>query len=314
VPEGRELPGEDGTLAVLHAMLTTFTEVLDGMDRRLGTMEAAMRSLQADQDQAGELRHALSQLGRVEGIEADLSEIRAALVDHPAATVYDAIAHLTLQVDTLVAQPGPGPAMAMVAAGLSERFEQRTQGLVDLLQEHAEVVPALTEQVERAMQGLVAAVEGRQAGLDALLDTVQAVASAIEGMGARIDEARDRFVAVFRAGEDLHAAMDSLRKAEEAIRATAQMIEDQGMAGLTAVVREESELLAQRISAISVSLDSVQALLAGHVQDSAHSLGRKASEAGRRLVADLGLAGRSRDTVAKSAPEPAPARNPRPKR
>lgn len=265
--EASSAPPEDGTLAVLHAMLTTFTDVLDGMDRRLGAMEDTLRSLRADQDQAAELRHALQQLGRVEAIETDLSEIRSSLLNHPAATLHDAVEHLTRQVDSLVAQPGPGPAMAMVAAGLSERFEQRTQGLVEMVQEHAELMHALTEQVQAAMQGLVSAVEGRQAGLDTLLDTVRAAAGTIEGMRVRL--------------------------------------EDQSLAGLTEVVHDESELLAQRISAVSVALDSVRKMLADHVEESAHSLGRKASEAGRRLVSDLTLAARSRDRGARPVLPPA---------
>ncbi|MEO7837591.1 MAG: hypothetical protein ABIS21_08140 [Acidimicrobiales bacterium] len=295
MPEFPPGSADDGTLAVLQAMLTTFTEVLDGMDRRLGTMEGALRSLQADDDRAGELRQALARLDRVEGIEADLAEIRALLVDHPAATVHDAVAALTAQVGTLVAQPGPGPAMAMVAAGLAERFEQRTQGLVELLREHAELMHALTEQVQAAMQGLVAAVEGRQAGLDALLDTVRVAAGTIEGMGESIEDARDGIDAVFQAGKDLPAAVGSLRDLEQKIRQTALMIEDQSVVGLTEVVREESELLAQRLAAVAVSLELVRTMLAGLVEESAHSIGRKASSAGRRLVADLGLASRSRE-------------------
>lgn len=292
--EGAHVPGDDGTLAVLHAMLTTFADVLEAMDRRLGTMEEALRSLQSDQAQASELRHALQQLDRVEGIEAELADIRVAIRDHPAATIFDAMKRLTGQVDSLVAQPGPGPAMAMVAAGLSERFEQRTQSLVELLQEHAELMHALTDQIQGTMQGLVAAVEGRQAGLDALLDTVRAVAATIEGMGARIEEARDGVDAVFQAGEDLPAAVASLCALEEAIREMADNVEDHSAAGISAAVRDESELLAQRLAAISVSLDSVRAILVEHVEESAHSLGRKASEAGRRLAADLGLASKPR--------------------
>lgn len=382
MPEEGLSRGDDGTLAVLHAMLTTFSDVLEAMDRRLSSMEltlqslqneraeaeelrtalrhlqrverieqdlaemrpalqalqsdqaqveelrsalhhlsrvdhieedlavmrTAVESLQSDQEQAERLQRALDNLGRVEAIEADLAQIRAALLDHPVATVHDAMARLTGQVDQLVAQPGPGPAMAMVAAGLSERFEQRTENLVLLLQDHAEVMHALTEQVQESMQGLVVTVEGRQAGLDALLDTVRAVAGTIAGMGARIDEARDRVESVFRAGEDLPATVESLRELEEAIRETAEAIQNQSVAGLTGVVRDEAEMLGQRLAAISVLVDAVGRLLASHAEETAHSLGRKASEAGRRLVADLGLTSRARDKPAK----PPPALRPRP--
>ncbi|HVE47779.1 MAG TPA: hypothetical protein VNA57_13655 [Acidimicrobiales bacterium] len=385
MPEEPDSPNDDGTLTVLHAMLTTFSDVLDAMDRRLGSMEAALHALRSDKDRAEELREALHNLGRVEliendlremratlqslvsehdrsdqlrealhnlgrvegiegdlaeirtslhalqserdqtdqlrealhnlgrveGIENDLSAMRAALMDHPASTIYDAVVRMSGQVDALVAQPGPGPAMAMVAAGLSERFEQRTENLVVLLQEHAELMHALTEHVQQAMQGLVVTVEGRQAGLDALLDTVRAVASTIQGMGARLEEARDRLDAVLRAGGDLPAAVASLRELEEAIRETAETIQHGSVAGLAGVVREESELLSRRLAAISVSVDAVGRLLSAHSQETSHSLGRKASEAGRRLASDLGLTPRSKERPRKPPPRPAP-KPPRP--
>jgi len=322
---GERPPGENGTMAVLQAMLTTFSDVLAAMDQRMAAMESALVSLRTgeewttsldqrmaamesamvsfrrDQDEAVELDHALHRLERVEVIEADLAAIRVALLDHPAATVYDVVAHLGRQVDSLVAQPGPGPAMAMVAAGLSERFEQRTQGLVELLQEHAELMHALTDQVQGAMQGLVSAVESRQAGLDGLLDTIRAVAHTIEGMGVRVEEARDGVDAVLRAGEDLPTVVRSLRELDNALRATAEVMEDGSLGGLTKLVRDQSG----RIAALSASLDSMRELLGTHVEDTAHTLGRKASDVGRRLVAEFGLSAKPKP---KPRPPPPPTR------
>ncbi|MGI8686288.1 MAG: hypothetical protein ACR2MO_14570, partial [Acidimicrobiales bacterium] len=61
---------------------------------------------------------------------------------------------------------------------------------------------------------------------------------------------------------------------------------------LVAVVRAQFELLDQRTAALAAAVDALQALLQAHVDDTAHSLGRRAGEAGRRLASDLGLRGR----------------------
>jgi hypothetical protein len=61
---------------------------------------------------------------------------------------------------------------------------------------------------------------------------------------------------------------------------------------LVDVVRRESELLTQRVAALAVGVEATRAMLEAHVADTEASLGRKASEVGRRLAADLGLRSR----------------------
>lgn len=61
------------------------------------------------------------------------------------------------------------------------------------------------------------------------------------------------------------------------------------VAELAAVVRAQSEQLDRRIGALAAAIDDLRALLQAHADDAAHSLGRRAGEAGRRLAADLGL-------------------------
>ena len=60
-----------------------------------------------------------------------------------------------------------------------------------------------------------------------------------------------------------------------------------------------------RLAAVEASLDglaaaveAVRALVQSHVDDTAHSLGRRAGEAGRRLASDLGLRGRPKPPAA----------------
>ena len=64
---------------------------------------------------------------------------------------------------------------------------------------------------------------------------------------------------------------------------------------LSDIVRRESELLTQRVAALAVGVEATRALLEQVAADMEASLGRKATEVGRRLATDLGL--RSRRTT-----------------
>lgn len=55
------------------------------------------------------------------------------------------------------------------------------------------------------------------------------------------------------------------------------------------LLHREFEMLTQRVAALSVSLDATRTLLDQHVEDTAQSLGRRATEVGRKLAADLGF-------------------------
>lgn len=61
------------------------------------------------------------------------------------------------------------------------------------------------------------------------------------------------------------------------------------------VLHSEFELLTQRVAALSVSIDATRTLLDQHVEDTAQSLGRRATEVGRKLAADLGFRPRKDD-------------------
>lgn len=61
------------------------------------------------------------------------------------------------------------------------------------------------------------------------------------------------------------------------------------------VMHGEFELLTQRVAALSVSIDATRTLLDQHVEDTAQSLGRRATEVGRKLAADLGFRPRKDD-------------------
>lgn len=63
------------------------------------------------------------------------------------------------------------------------------------------------------------------------------------------------------------------------------------------LIKAQSEGVDRRLVELEASVDALRILLQGHIDDTAQSLGRRASEAGRRLVSDLGL---------RSRPKPPP--------
>lgn len=292
-PEVGAADVEGGTGAVLFGMLTTFAEVLSGLDTRLAAIEEALRQRDAELAAVGELD---ARLAAIEGLlrrhDADLTAVRDAVQGSRAAHLHDGVARLTEQVDALAARlPPPAPGVT-VDVGLAERLEELARALAGLLEENAVAVGRLDEQVQGGLERLTVSVEGRQAGLDSLLDTVRAMAGVVEGVGVRMDAARDRVEEV------VGAALELPRPAEELRPPDAMLPEHTGAAGgrgdeaaaaVAAVVRSESELLAQRVSAVAVVLDAVRSLLEAHVAETSHSLGRRASDAGRRLASDLGL-------------------------
>lgn len=59
--------------------------------------------------------------------------------------------------------------------------------------------------------------------------------------------------------------------------------------GLIEVVDRRADALEQHLAGLEEALASLRSLLQLHADDSAHSLGRRAGEVGRRLASDLGF-------------------------
>lgn len=57
-------------------------------------------------------------------------------------------------------------------------------------------------------------------------------------------------------------------------------------------LQRHEELVGQRIAPLVAGVESLRVLLQAHVDETRHSLGRRAGDAGRRLASDLGLLGR----------------------
>lgn len=58
---------------------------------------------------------------------------------------------------------------------------------------------------------------------------------------------------------------------------------------LTEVMRREAELLTQRVAALAVGVEATRSMLEQHVEETADSLGRKATDFTKRLAADFGI-------------------------
>jgi hypothetical protein len=394
-------------------------------------------------------------------VAAEVAAVRALLADHPAARLTEALAGVQEQVASLVAQPGPGPAMAMVAAGLSERFESRTDGLMGLLDgltrdlaalastpaaldrlaERVDAVGAaaaavpealaaatagipeavatataglpdalaaatagLPDAVDRSVARFSAAADSLRAELAARLDRLDGLAAAPAELASRVEEfVGVQFAELARREDAVAAALHDLRGTvdqagvvpavvdrvrevvegqqgdvaamREAVRALFDSVERHGavsgqvaelllenraalsreietlqgtVAGQSAdlahqvrvaleaasqvdsrigrvvddmaqsvradvqalaatgqdpahlhavadrvseSVRRESELLTQRVAALSVAVEALRTMLDAHVEETSNSIGRKATEVGRKLAADLGIRG-----------------------
>jgi chaperonin cofactor prefoldin len=124
---------------------------------------------------------------------------------------------------------------------------------------------------------VVAALDERLSHLDVL----------VQGVGARLQDSSGLDALL----SELRADVGALRSAAEQAPSTdiASGIAAGITAGVNETVHREAELLTQRVAALSVTLEGIRALMATHAEDTANSLGRKASEVGRKLAGDLGI-------------------------
>ena len=170
----------DGTAAVLHGLLTVFSEVVGELDHRMAGIEAALT----------ERDSALAE--RVDGLQRGLSDRQRDLdraVAGLGATVEDHRRALE-EVDG---------ALRSVAASLDQvvgRVEDRSAQVLSELEGG--------QALGQSVQHLAALVEGHHVAVTSLRDTVRSVAASTGAMGARIEEALERLEAAQReaAGAD----------------------------------------------------------------------------------------------------------------
>ena len=138
------------------------------------------------------------------------------------------------------------------------------------------------------------------------------VTAVLYGMFTSFTEALDRFdqrlgaiEAALEAGPG--EVVSRLGRIEQAVTGPAEpdggSFPESAPASAEALQRQ-TELLDQRTAALSSAIAELRALLQAHVDESAHSLSRRAGEAGRRLAGDLGLR-RPRPPSGGGGPPPA---------
>jgi len=137
---------------------------------------------------------------------------------------------------------------------------------------------------------VLGSLEGRLAAIEAAVRA----GAALSARPAADDKSAEKLAAVERSVAELSALVRAQAAAPPAASTPAPAEGPAGdeLAALAAMVRAQSELLDQRSAALAAAVDALQRLLQAHVDDTAHSLGRRAGAAGRRLAGDLGLRGR----------------------
>jgi hypothetical protein len=198
--ERAESAGED-TSTALRLAAARMGELHEAVDRLPDALAAAVpdQSAPLAAGLAGVTTDLAGVAADLAGLGAELAAVRDALAGHPAAHLTEAMARVEEQVASLVAQPGPGPAMAMIAAGLAERFESRTDDVVarlaatsDALGHVATTPAAIAALGERLEEIAAAAAALPDAVTSATVDLPRFVASATaadrEAVLARLDQ------------------------------------------------------------------------------------------------------------------------------
>jgi hypothetical protein len=185
-----------GATAVLHGMLATLSEVLDGLDRRLAAMEGAIDGVRVD---------ALAErVARVESLlDARLAELSGGR-DRTAealAAIGSGVGHLVARLDQLAEaddepEPEPEPDRIGPVAAAAERLEAAVAGVaarIDALP--VPEPPPLPEKVD------LGPVLDRIAELGPVLDGIAELGRAVADrpVEVRVDVDLDRIVALLEA-------------------------------------------------------------------------------------------------------------------
>lgn len=277
--------GLERTMARLDELSTAVDSIGYGMAGMADLMNASAASAVERQEWQQEwpegLRAALLALG--EGVVELRQDLHVQPVGELRGTVRRLEGQLALLTNQLAAQPGPGAAVAMVAAGLAERFEERTEALTELLGVHAAYVRQTWERIEGILDG---------GGFDEL-----AVGDALEHVIANQEAMADSVERLIGRLEDLQslpqaAGNGPAREALEKLGA--------GMEGVGVRVDDVRRRLAALATALEASSHEAgpepgprDAGDASDAGDPASVAGRRATT-GRRLASDLGLRGRGR--------------------
>ena len=248
------------TLATALERLEELSGAVDTIGYGLASLADVMTSPERQEWTEG-VQAALMTLG------ADVSELRRSSPSRaPVEELQVAVGRLEDDVRDLMDQPGPGPALAMVAAGLAQRFEERTEALTELLEANAAYVRRFWERIEDLLDG---------GGFDEL-----AVGAALEHMIDNQEQLADSLQRALASGE---SQAEPAGAAAPPLETLEIRVEEMG-AGIDDVRRP--------LASIATSVEAMHVGWEAAVEASTASFGRRASQAGRRLALDLGRRGR----------------------
>ena len=139
--------------------------------------------------------------------------------------------------------------------------------------------------------GVVAVLYGMFTSFTEALDGFDRRLAAIEaalraGPGETVERLRSIEAALSRAGEGHGGAASAPAAPDAAVAAVGEAL-DARVTALQGVVEAQAAELRRAVDALRVTLEA-------HVEETAHSFGRRAGEAGRRLVTDLSQRARPR--------------------
>ena len=282
--------------ANVAALAATLQATLGGAVERLDA-----RAVETDEALAGGLRAALGRLGE---LSADVAALRSApSLDGEAVTA--ALAEVR------AGQRRQGEAIEALASAvvaLGEDVRSRLDEQDATLRELGGAIVAEDGELAEALRRLQFTVESDHTDLRGIHEAMEAVQSqtartVADGVSGLLQAAEEQRAAVGEGFFDMAARQSAVLEALDRVAAppdtseVAQALAEvrdaleklAAVEGVGDVVRRESELLTQRVAALSVAVESLRALLADHVEETANSLGRKATEVGRKLATDLGI-------------------------
>lgn len=265
--------GEDR--AAVREMLADLDAAVSGLaERREADASAVAELAGAMRAQAEETR------GRLDEQDTALREIGEALVDVAAAAAADRTAVLVEEMAGLRRAVTESAEDGELAEALRRLQFTVESDHIDLrgIHEAMEAVQAQTARtVADGVSGLLQVVEEQRTtvgeGFFDMAARQSAMLEALDRVAVAAVDARPDTSEVARALAEVREALEKLAAVE----------------GVGEVVRRESELLTQRVAALSVAVESLRALLSAHIDETANSLSRKATEVGRKLATDLGI-------------------------
>ena len=186
------------------------------------------------------------------------------------------------RLEEALAGAGGGPGGAGAGAG-GELAEQVQAGLA-----------AFNARLGRLEEAFVRALREGEEGPEEAGVSVEQVRAWVDAAHRRQAESLAAVAASVQEVRAVLADGDRLGPVAGAVKALAERVEE-AVEGSREEARGQVARLDERISALAAAVDDLRAVVEHQLEETANTLGRRATEAGRKLAADLGLRNRRSD-------------------